>query len=145
MTVTQKEIWAARAERRMVWAAAAEAKAAALTVSRNTDHAFMTQPGHIPARAAQMAREDRAFEMAQKAAAHRAKAENLAKMAQRNKGDAESARQAVRESRDYQAGDAVVSVHYGRATVLKVNAKTVRIQTASGFKTTQDKSYVKAI
>lgn len=145
MTMTQKDRWAARADRRMAWAVAAEAKAAALTSTRNTDHAFMTQPGHIPARAAQIARDDRAFQLAEKAAAHRAKAENLAKLAQRNKGHAETARQAVRDARSYEAGDAVVSVHYGAATVVKVNAKSVRIRTASGFVTTQDKSFVRAI
>lgn len=144
MAANQKEIWSARADRRMAWAVAAEAKAAALNDSRCTDHAFLTQPGHIPARAAQLVRDDRAFTLSQKAADHRAKAANLAKMADRNKGDAEAARQAVRDARSYQAGDNVVSVHYGAATVVKVNAKSVRIRTASGFLTTQDKSFVRA-
>jgi D-serine deaminase-like pyridoxal phosphate-dependent protein len=142
---TQKQIWAAKSDRRMAWASAAEARAADLLASRNTDHAFMTQPGHIPARAAEIARSDRAFALMQKAADHRAKAVNLASLANRNKGDAETARQAVRDARSYEAGDAVVSVHYGAATVVKVNAKSVRIRTASGFVTTQDKSFVKAV
>lgn len=139
----QKAAWAARADRREAWAQSAEAEAERLLENRNTDHAFMTQPGRIPGRAAEIARTDRAFELIERAKAHRAKAESLRALADRNAGDAEQAREAIRARRDYQPGDAVISVHYGPATVARVNRKTVRIRTASGFETTQDKAWVR--
>ena len=69
--------WAARAERREAWADAAEAKAATLVANHSTDWAFVSQPGHIPARARQIAQTDRAMDLLNQAAAHRAKATNL--------------------------------------------------------------------
>jgi hypothetical protein len=145
MTTTQKDQWAAKSERRAAWAQAAETKAAAIfSAQPNRDWAFMSQPGHIPARARDIAQTDRAVALLAKAAEHSAKAEQLARMASTTKGDAERARQIVRDGKTFEAGQAVVSVHYGAATVLKVNAKSVRIRLASGFETTQDKSYLRA-
>lgn len=139
-----KSRWAAKAEQRATWAQAAEAKAAAiLSAQPDRDWAFMSQPGHIPARARDIAQTDRAFALLATAAEHNAKAEQLARMASTTKGDAERARQIVRDSKTFEAGQAVVSVHYGAATVVKVNAKSVRIRLASGFETTQDKNYLR--
>ncbi len=139
----RKESWAARAERRTAWAESAEAEARRLVANQNTDPAFLTQPGRISGRAAQIARCDRAFALLAKAKSHRAKAGSLRAMAGRNAGDAEAAREAIRETRAYQPGESVVSVHYGPAVVVRVNAKTVRIRTASGFEITQDKAFVR--
>lgn len=139
----RREFLAARAACRNEWADAAEAKAAALLAERNTDWAFISQPGHIPARAAENARDARAFDLMDKAKAHRAKAANLAAMANRTKGDAERARQEARDASSLQAGDKAVSVHYGACEIVKANAKSYRIRTASGFVTTQDKSFVR--
>ena len=62
MTATQKDRWAAKSERRAAWAQAAEAKAAAILSAQPVrDWAFMSQPGHIPARARDIAQTDRAF------------------------------------------------------------------------------------
>lgn len=142
--MTQKDKWANRAEQRNEWACAAETTAAALLANRNSDWAFVSQPGHIPARAAENQRSQRAFELLEKAKAHREKATNLAALANRNVGDAERKRQEIRDASNLQPGDRAVSVHYGACEIVKSNAKTYRIRTASGFTTTQDKSFVKA-
>jgi hypothetical protein len=139
----RKQIWAARSATRTAWAEAAEANAASLLANQNTDWAFISQPGHIPARAAQIARTDRAMELLDKAKAHREKAANLASLAERNKGDAEKARQAARDSLDIVAGDNAVDVIFGQCVVVKVNAKSVRVRLASGSLMTRDKSYLK--
>lgn len=140
---TQHERWSAKAERRLIWAASAEAAAAELDATMNRDWAFLTQPGHIPARAAQIARSDRAMHLRQKAAAHRAKAASLQKLAQRRAGDAERERQDIRDASRLKVGDAARSVHYGPCVVVKVNAKSYRIRLPTGFETNQDKAYVK--
>ena len=140
---TQKDLWAAKSDRRAAWADAAEARAAALLANRNTDWAFISQPGHIPARAREIAQTDRAMELLAKARDHREKAANLSALATRTKGDAEAARQAERDAKTLQAGDAARSVHYGACTIVKVNAKSYRIRLASGFETTTDTAWVK--
>lgn len=139
----QHTAWANKANRRNEWADAAEKRAEAMLSSRNTDWAFISQPGHIPARAAEIAKSDRAYQLLAKAKAHRAKAENLQAMSERRKGDAEAERQAMRDANSLKAGDAARSVHYGACTIVKVNAKTYRIRMASGFETTTDKAWVK--
>lgn len=135
--------WADRAERREAWAQTAEAKAAALVANHNTDWAFVSQPGHIPARARQIAQTDRAMDLLNQAAAHRAKAANLDALANRKKGDAEAARQAERDTRTLKVGDEARSIHYGACVIVKVNTKTYRIKLPTGYETTQDKAWVK--
>lgn len=139
----QHERWAARAERRQLWADAAEARANAMEANQNRDWAFISQPGHLPARARQIAQTDRAMILRQKAETHRAKAVELERMALRKKGDAERERQALRDASALKAGDAATSAHFGACVVVKVNAKTYRIRMPSGFEITQDKSYVR--
>lgn len=134
--------WSARADRREAWADTAEAKAARLLANRNTDWAFISQPGHLPARAREIAQTDRAMGLLAQAKAHREKAANLNALATRQRGDAETARQAERDTKTLQAGDAARSVHYGVCTIVKVNAKSYRIRLASGFETTTDKAWV---
>jgi len=145
MSGGQKDRWAAKAERRTAWAQAAEDQAAQILAGQaGRDWAFLSQPGHIPARARDIAQANRAFALQAKAAEHRAKAAELSRMAATDKGDAERVRQALRDALTLEPGQQVVSVHYGAATVVKVNAKSVRIRLPSGFETTQDKSYVRA-
>ena len=141
----QKQIWANRADRYEAAAARKSAEAARLYERKDyeRDHAFLTQPGRIAARDQMNRRMERAHEMQMAANRAAEKAANLRAMATRNAGDAEAARQAVRDAFALQAGDKAVSVHYGPCEVVKVNAKSVRIRTASGFVTTQDKSFVK--
>lgn len=67
---TYRERREARAERLRGFAEKREATAAATFKSHEQyrgDHAFNTQPGHIPERARVIAREDRAHESLQKA------------------------------------------------------------------------------
>ncbi len=142
----QKERWAARAEQRQAQAARARAEAERLLENRCRDHAFMTQPGHIPARARELARTAKAVDLL--AAAERAeeKARNLKAMAGRNAGDAEREKQAAREAADWQVGQTVYSILYGRAEVLRVNAKTLRLKTErTGGTITEDKCRIRAI
>ena len=137
-----KARWSARADARLGWANAAERRADALTASHCTDWAFVSQPGHIPARARQIAQTDRAMELRAKATEHRQKATELQRLATTTKGDAATARQAVRDAKAFKAGDPARSIHYGACTIVKVNAKTCRIRLASGYETTQDKAYL---
>jgi hypothetical protein len=135
--------WANRAEKRQRQADKARATAEAMLADRNTDWAFISQPGHIPARARELARSDRAFALLQAADQAEIKATNLRAMAARRAGDAELQRQSDRDAAALKVGDAARSVHYGPCTVVKVNAKSYRIRLASGSETTQDKVYVK--
>lgn len=79
--MTRRDYLEAKVAKREEWAAGRRAKAAGL-LKRNEpyvgDHAFNTQPGHIPERARVIAREDKAFEHGQMAAHHDAKASGLA-------------------------------------------------------------------
>lgn len=144
MTATQKDRWADRAERRAAWADAAEAKAAALEANHCTDWAFISQPGHLPARARQIAQKERAMELRARAAAHREKAANLNALASRQKGDAESQRQTVRDAMDaVKAGDTVLTTLYGPRQVVRVNKKTFSVRDSFGGTMTVDKAHCK--
>ena len=70
----------ARAERLRGWAGKREQRAEAgfkAGEPYKSDHAFNTQPGHIPFRAQMIAREDRAHESVTKAAAMRSRADGI--------------------------------------------------------------------
>lgn len=70
----------ARAERLRGWAGKREDKAQATLdagAPYREDHAFNTQPGHIPERARVIAREDRAYESMDKAASMRSRADGI--------------------------------------------------------------------
>ena len=138
----QKTRWAAKVDRCTSWADAAEAKADALEANHNRDWAFVSQPGHIPARARQIAQTDRAMDLRGKAKAHREKAASLARLASTNKGDAEAARQAVRDrSASVQAGDVVRTILYGPREVVRVNKKTFSVRDSFGGTMTVDKAH----
>lgn len=68
--MTYRERRLAKADRLREWAAKREVRATAVFKAGEVyhgDHAFNTQPGHIPERARLIAREDRAYESLQKA------------------------------------------------------------------------------
>lgn len=137
----QKTRWAARADRYEARAQHFRAEAAKLIerTGHERDIAFLTQPGHIAARDRMNARVHRGYEMMRAAERIEAKVANLRAMASRNKGDAEAARQAKREATVIAVGDIVDSI-YGRRAVVKVNAKTVRLE---GVSAAIDKALVK--
>lgn len=139
---TQKARWAAKASRYTNSAARLTEAASAALSARNTDWAFASQPGHIPARAREIARTDRAMEMLAKADAMNAKAAQLSRMATTNKGDAESARQAARERLEsVQPGQMVTSFLYGVREVVRVNRKTFSVRDSFGGTMTVDKAH----
>lgn len=150
MEMGAKFRWAARAEKLEGWARSADAKADAIDAAmppHARDPAFMTQPGNIPQRLRDKltARERRAWEFRERAKDHRAKAAELRRMAARNKGDAERARQTIRDavSAAIEPWMYVDSI-YGVRKVLKVNAKTLRLEGALG-PLTIDKSLCKVV
>lgn len=78
--MTQRERALARLERRREWAAGRAAKARQIDASRPAyadDWAFITQPGHIPARARLIAREEKAQEHRNMATHHTEKAASI--------------------------------------------------------------------
>ena len=78
--MTYRERRENRAERLRGWAETRETRAAAVLAAGEEyrgDIAFATQPGHIPARAQLIAREDKAYESQQKAASMRSRADGI--------------------------------------------------------------------
>jgi hypothetical protein len=128
-----KAHWANKAERCLSWAVSAEAKADALVANHNRDWAFISQPGHLPARAREMRQTDRAMELRQKAVRYRAKAAELRRMATTNAGDAEARKTAYRAALDsvIELGMYVDCI-YGVRRVEKVNTKSLRLAGALG-------------
>lgn len=142
--MTQKERWAAKAARYLKSAEAAEARASALISNHCTDWAFISQPGHLPARARQIAQTNRALELRQKAAGWRAKAAELHRMANTHRGDAEARRQALRDAIAVKPGDTVVTALYGPREVVRVNKKTITVRDSFGGTMTVDKAHCRA-
>lgn len=78
--MTRRERMERRLARRLEWAQGRASKSAALRKSNEPyrgDHAFNTQPGHIPERARAIARDDKAFEHDNMAAHHLSKADGI--------------------------------------------------------------------
>ncbi len=139
---------AVKADRYNGWAEKREHRAEAALNSHpeyRHDWAFITQPGHIPARAAMIASDDRAYESLQVASQMREKAANLLDI--RVAGDAERKRQATREALDtlISKGSKVHDACFGNGEVIGVYSKSYRIKFASGFTCARDKSYVRPI
>jgi len=135
------EIKAARYDE---WAEKREVKAeAALNSfpSMRHDWAFITQPGHIPARARMNAADDRALESLKVAEGMRSRAEGIRNV--KVAGDAERRRQALREKLDtfIHKGDRVRSVIFGEGIVLGVYTKSYRIKFDSGYTHSEEKSH----
>ncbi|MFQ5807484.1 MAG: hypothetical protein ACE5I3_13635 [Phycisphaerae bacterium] len=113
------------------WAEKREAEAMAQLNSQQDlrhDWAFITQPGHIPARARMNQADETAYRSLEKAAEFRAKAKRLRKV--RVAGDKEREREAKREAvRAWlKVGQIVDTSMYGRGKVAKINKKTATIE-----------------
>jgi len=119
-----------KADRLEGWAAKRREKAAALERQNDPyrgDHAFNTQPGHIPERARANSRSERAWEHTKTAQRMEDKAARLRIV--RVKGDAERRREAERERvRQWiKKGMRVFTAIWGEGTVKRVNKKTATI------------------
>jgi hypothetical protein len=144
----------AKADRLDGWAEKREQKAEADLNSFPTirhDWAFITQPGRIPFRERMNRADDRAIESLDVAKGMRERASNIRKV--RVAGDAEKARQKVREAMDerIKKGDRVYDVVFGEGKVLSVHKVSYRIQFDSKagpgkfFTCARDKSYVRPL
>ena len=114
------------------WAAKRKEKAEAV-LSHNMetyrgDHAFNTQPGHIPARARVIRQDDKAFESLQVAHKMEQKAAGLRHV--RVEGDAERSWQKKCDEvrAKISIGSIVNAAWYGKCEVLKINKKTARLK-----------------
>ena len=146
--MSQKEKWAARAEKRRTQATKAEANAKRLRDANRKvgDNAFWTQPGLGKQRDKARAGLDKSFKELERAKKLRSRADNLERMSKRNKGDAASRQQSRRDkfdSRKISKGQTVNSTLYGAVKVLRVNKKTVTISLNGGKPFTEDKSRFK--
>jgi hypothetical protein len=146
--MSQKEKWAARAEKRRTQANKAEANAKRLRDAnrKEGDNAFWTQPGLGKQRDKARAGLDKSFKELERAKKLRSRADNLERMSKRNKGDAASRQQSRRDkfdSRKISKGQTVNSTLYGPVKVLRVNKKTVTISLNGGKPFTEDKSRFK--
>ena len=134
-----------KAERYEEWAGKREEKAMAVLNHNRTftnDHAFNTQPGHIPERARVNDRADKAYEHTNTARRFRGKAKSLRTV--KVAGDAERKRETKRElTRAWiEKGMQIISPFLNECTVTRVNKKTATIQTSSGFRCTEDLSWL---
>ena len=146
--MSQKEKWAARAEKRRTQAAKAEANAKRLRDANRKvgDNAFWTQPGLGKQRDKARAGLDKSFKELERAKKLRSRADSLERMSKQNKGDAASRQQSRRDkfdSRKISKGQTVNSTLYGPVKVLRVNKKTVTISLNGGKPFTEDKSRFK--
>ena len=143
-----------KAEKYVAWAEKRENKAGAALnsfPSMRHDWAFITQPGHIPARARMIKADDRAYESLHIAEGMRNKAESLRNV--RVAGDAEAKREVKRQANDALIfkGSKVYDVVFGEGIVLSIHKKSYRIQfnSKSGqdqfFSCARDKSYIKPL
>jgi len=137
-----------KAGRYQEWAEKREQRATASLNSHpeyRHDWAFISQPGHIPARARMNAADDRAFESLDIAKGMREKAANI--MNVRVAGDAERRRQAARTALDnlISRGTRVNDPVFGNGEVIGVYSKSYRIKFDRGFTYARDKSYIRPL
>ena len=143
-----------KAEKYVAWAEKRENKTGAALnsfPSMRHDWAFISQPGHIPARARMIKADDRAYESLKIAEGMRNKAESLRNV--RVAGDAEAKREVKRQANDALIfkGSKVYDVVFGEGIVLSIHKKSYRIQFSSKsgqdqfFTCARDKSYIKLL
>ena len=136
-----------KADRYEGWATKREADATAKLnsyPSMRHDWAFITQPGHIPARARMIKADDRAYESLQVASQMKEKAASLRHV--RVAGDAAKRDQATREAHDLiiRKGSKVFDVCFGTGEVMGVFTKSYRIKwDRSGSTWSRDKIFVR--
>ena len=134
-----------KAGRYQGWAEKREQQATAALNSHpeyRHDWAFITQPGHIPARAAMIKSDERAYESLNIAKEMREKAEGILNV--RVAGDAERKREKLREAMDsiVKKGSRVEDYCFGPGEVIGVYAKSYRIKFDRGGTYARDKTYV---
>jgi len=130
--MTYRERRLARAERLRDWAGRRVARAnadLALGAPYHDDHAFNTQPGHIPERARLIAREDRAFRSLDKADAMAARAASIEAAADRaiysdDPDAAERLRERIAELEAKRAAMAAANAAYRKAHRAELAALT---------------------
>ena len=115
--------------------------------SMRGDIAFLTQPGHIPARERMMRSYDKGIELKEEAKEAERRADGIMYYKTRVKGDTERERQAKREENDrlIQVGDTVECPLHGRGKILKINKKTYTIKFQWPTPIPTDKSWVRKI
>jgi len=111
------------------------------------DWAFITQPGHIPARAKINRKQDKIFQLRKEGQEQVERAERIKKYGGRVKGDAERARQTMREEQDKTIGKGsrVHDFCFGDGEITRVNKKSYSIRFDSGGTYPRDKTYIKLI
>lgn len=111
------------------------------------DWAFITQPGHIPARERINRKKDAIFQLRKEGQAQIERAERIEKYGGRVKGDAERARQTMRVEQDKTIGKGsrVHDFCFGDGEVVRVNKKTYSIKFDSGGTYPRDKTYIRLI
>lgn len=109
------------------------------------DYAFITQPGHIPARARINRKQDAIFQLRKEGTAQIERAERIEKYGARVKGDAERAREVMRIEQDktIEKGSRVHDFCFGDGEVTRVNKKSYSIKFDSGGTYARDKTYIK--
>ncbi len=135
-----------KAARYEEWAEKREVKANADLNSHpeyRHDWAFITQPGHIPARARMNAADNRAYESLNKAKEMRERAAGILNV--RVAGDAERKRQAGREESDkvFTVGSRVFDYSGGNGEIVKVCKKNYKVKFDRGFTWLVDKSWIR--
>lgn len=111
------------------------------------DHAWLTQPGHIPGRDKAVKRYEKGFELMKEAKGARSKAENVMIYKTRVKGDAARADEVLRESLDkvIGVGSRVQDFAFGQGTVTKVFKKSYRVKWDHGTEWSRDKIYLRPL
>lgn len=137
-----------KATRYEEWAEKRKVKATATLNSNPSmrhDWAFITQPGHIPARAQMNKADERAYKSLDVAEGMKAKAERLRNV--RVAGDAERRREEVRAALDtvIGKGSRVYDYIFGPGEVIGVYSKSYRIKFDKGCTYSRDKSYIKPL
>lgn len=107
------------------------------------DHAWMTQPGHIPGREKVLKRYEKGFELRAEAEDARSRAEGVMTYKTRVKGDAARADAATRAARDtvLTVGSRVFDHCFGQGTITRVFAKSYRVKWDRGTEWSRDKIY----
>ena len=139
----------AKADKYDEWATKREEKASAKLNSHpeyRHDWAFITQPGHIPARARMIKSDDRALDSWGKAQGMREKADSLRRPVQ-VKGDAARKDQETRDRNDtlISKGSRVHDFSAGEGEVVRVFKKSYRVKFDRGFTWTRDKIFIRLV